>query len=56
MACPLGSWGAMYAKYDIYASTLNKVLHNKAQQSLVGRWDSQNAALIWPPLCAALGE
>ena len=20
----------------------------------VGRWDAQNAALIWPPLCAAL--
>jgi len=34
MACPLGSWGVMYVKYDIYASALNKVLHNKAQQSL----------------------
>ncbi|MBV1790844.1 hypothetical protein KQ940_22510, partial [Marinobacterium sp. D7] len=22
----------------------------------VGRWDVQNAALFWPPLCAALGE
>lgn len=25
MACPLGSWGVMYAKYDIYASAPNRV-------------------------------
>lgn len=34
MAFPSGSWDVTYAKYDIYASALIGVLHNKAQQSL----------------------
>jgi hypothetical protein len=34
MACPLRSWDAIYVKYDIHASTLVRVPHNKAQQSL----------------------
>jgi len=34
MACPLGSWGVLYAIYDIHASALVRVLHNNPQQSL----------------------
>tara|TARA_Y100001951_G_C11284871_1_gene267968 strand:+ start:336 stop:629 length:294 start_codon:yes stop_codon:yes gene_type:complete len=34
IACLLGSWSAMYVKYDIHASTLVGVLHNNPQQSL----------------------
>lgn len=33
LACPLGSWDVIYAKYDIYASFRIGVLHDKAQQS-----------------------
>ena len=34
MACPLGSWGVIYAIYDICASALLRGLHNNSQQSL----------------------
>ena len=36
VACPSGSWGVMYAKYDIYASALVRVLHNQAVKSPFG--------------------
>lgn len=45
MACPLGSWGVIYAKYDIYASALVGVLHNNRLLSPLRGWDSLFAAV-----------